>query len=293
MVVSTKSNSALRRRCILVLTCLLAWSIGSSHATKRSGRSSSASSKYLATTVSSTTATELANSAAKTTVELATSAASTTASASRALLHQADKTFSRIAAGKLTQSLSHQNVDTEWHTPKAHAHRKYLKHTFAKVLVPNQPQPGSLAYAIRVGIAGGIAGASGTLALYPMDSAKTLRQSQPSLYKNVRQALASLVRDNGQWHIGRAYCGVIPATLGAIPSSALYFGAYETMKSIVRKSGVADTNKRSGRLIVHALSAASGNMLSRYVSSETSFITIPGSANHLILDHSLVEHPSH
>ena len=46
---------------------------------------------------------------------------------------------------------------------------------------------------IRVALAGGIAGAVGTAALYPMDTAKTLRQANPNTYKSVREALVHLV----------------------------------------------------------------------------------------------------
>lgn len=195
----------------------------------------------------------------------AASAAAAAASATAASKSALDKTFSRIAAGKLIQSLGQQNVHTTYRTPAAHVHRKLLEGRFGRAKECVRPQTGSLSYAIRVGLAGGIAGAAGTLALFPVDSAKTLRQSSPGQYKNVRHALSKLIFEDGKWHIGRAYCGVIPAALGAVPSSALYFGAYECMKPVVRGSGLADANKTSGRLLIHSLSAMSGNVLSRCV----------------------------
>lgn len=185
---------------------------------------------------------------------------------SQSLMHQANKTFSHTAAGKLAESLGHQ-MKSVYHTPKAHEHRTFLQRTFGKVQQRKRPQypPGSLAHIIRVGLAGGIAGATGTLALFPVDTAKTIRQANPALYANVRQALAGLIVENGKWHIGRAYAGALPATLGAIPSSALYFGAYEGVKPFIKRSRFADTSQFSGRFWVHSLSAAAGNVLSRCV----------------------------
>jgi hypothetical protein len=74
--------------------------------------------------------------------------------------------------------------------------------------------------------------------------------------------------------ITKAYRGVLPATLGAIPSSALYFGAYEACKNFLQRqpmfrmtedasSGVPKSYRH--RLLVHALAAASGNALSSII----------------------------
>lgn len=127
----------------------------------------------------------------------------------------------------------------------------------------------SFSYYVRVGLAGGIAGAVGTSILYPMDSAKTLRQSNPEQFTSVISALQHLLQ---QGHLRRVYTGILPAALGAIPSSALYFGAYESMKSLIRSSSGADETKMTGRLGVHALSAASGNVLSSLVFVPKEFI---------------------
>ena len=142
--------------------------------------------------------------------------------------------------------------------------------------------PDSVWYYIKVALAGGIAGAVGSTALYPMDAAKTLRQSSPSEYASVFDALGTLLRTKTTtgavtWHIHRVYRGVIPAAVGAIPSSALYFGAYESMKAVLQRSyplkgegrppkGVKlRENNFANRLLVHALAAMSGNVLSSAV----------------------------
>lgn len=121
-----------------------------------------------------------------------------------------------------------------------------------------------LPYCVKVGLAGGIAGATGTACLYPVDSAKTLRQSNPSKYSSVWNAFQDLIYDHvhNRFRVARLYAGVIPATLGAIPSSALYFGMYETTKALIQGSGRVDRTRVQDRLVVHSLAAASGNVLS-------------------------------
>ena len=155
-----------------------------------------------------------------------------------------------------------------------------------KTTVPNSPF-----YFIKVALAGGMAGAVGSAALYPMDAAKTLRQSNPSEYSSVFHALGSLISTSTKqtgaattrtFHLQNVYRGVIPATLGAIPSSALYFGAYESMKTLLTRyfpledptqpsyhptgaTGKKRENNFTNRLLVHALAAMSGNVLSSAV----------------------------
>ena len=139
----------------------------------------------------------------------------------------------------------------------------------------------------RVALAGGLAGATGTVVLYPMDCAKTLRQSNPTQFSSVRAALWHLIRfspssssaaaasstsavaaaavSSGQWHIGRAYRGWLPAAIGAVPSSALYFGAYESSKRILQNrfgGGATGGHESSSKWWIHGLAAATGNTIS-------------------------------
>ena len=174
----------------------------------------------------------------------------------------------RISANCLQESLSHQNNNSirrsagycrsKYFTPRKQERswRQSMNHDERPV------RKGSLQYAVRVGLAGGLAGAAGTAVLFPMDTAKTLRQANPSTYKSVMSALLGLCHSNGRWHINRVYRGIIPSALGAIPSSALYFGAYESMKAVMRQATCADSSTTRGRVLVHSLSAASGNVLS-------------------------------
>jgi solute carrier family 25 (mitochondrial S-adenosylmethionine transporter), member 26 len=80
---------------------------------------------------------------------------------------------------------------------------------------------------VKTAVAGGVAGAVGTLVLYPLDAAKTLRQASPHQFSSVRAALMHKCSTR------TVYRGLGTAVWGAMPSSALYFGAYETMRQAI------------------------------------------------------------
>jgi len=125
----------------------------------------------------------------------------------------------------------------------------------------------SFSYYLRVALAGGVAGMTGSAVLYPIDSAKTLRQSDPRAYSSVKDALLKMLASKNS--LQRIYTGILPAAIGAIPSSALYFGAYESSKVALTKmigdeDGSMDSDYRK-RLCVHGLAAASGNVISSFV----------------------------
>jgi hypothetical protein len=123
----------------------------------------------------------------------------------------------------------------------------------------------------RVAMAGGIAGGVGTALLYPIDTAKTLRQTDPTKYPKTKDALvdlffstssrdeASRVLNGAQGgiaatmqqrsrvvlHFGEAYRGVASATFGSIPSSALYFGTYEIAKNRIGNFALGLARRKS------------------------------------------------
>lgn len=119
----------------------------------------------------------------------------------------------------------------------------------------------------KTAIAGGIAGAVGTAALYPLDAAKTIRQASPDAYRSVRGALVHLIKTKA------VYRGAWTAIIGAIPSSALYFGAYETAKrcllaaqaNLATKQPSAAPPAFAQRLLLHSSAAATGNLVSSAV----------------------------
>jgi len=125
------------------------------------------------------------------------------------------------------------------------------------------------AHGFRVALAGGLAGATGTAVLYPIDTAKTLRQANPNRYSSVLAALGDLV--SGVASVGglrRVYSGVVMATVGAVPSSALYFGAYEMGKTQITRLVQKDEQFVPGmwvRLATHSTAAACGNAFSSLV----------------------------
>lgn len=102
-------------------------------------------------------------------------------------------------------------------------------------------------------------------------AASSLANSAASHFTNPRPLLDSLWQ---RLTISKAYRGVIPATVGAIPSSALYFGAYECCKNFLQRQPMFRMHEEAStgtprsyrhRLLVHALAAASGNSLSSIV----------------------------
>jgi solute carrier family 25 (mitochondrial S-adenosylmethionine transporter), member 26 len=158
----------------------------------------------------------------------------------------------------------------------------------------------------KAAVAGSIAGAVATTVLYPLDAAKTLRQAHLAtatatavavatatagsataatttnsvlLYTSVPAALRQLIRQR------TVYVGFGTAIMGAIPSSALYFGAYATAKSILGRyllppSWSSDTTTTNGipsttttstmtnvlqRCCWHGTAAAIGNLVSSAV----------------------------
>lgn len=121
----------------------------------------------------------------------------------------------------------------------------------------------------RMPLAGGLAGGLATFILYPIDAVKSLCQSNPTI------SLGSIINMLGK---GSAYAGVLPVThasstlhfkyytcvittmqaaLGAVPSSAVYFGTYEAFKRLF-----ADTFHDYAKPLQHMCAAASGNLLS-------------------------------
>ena len=144
---------------------------------------------------------------------------------------------------------------------------------------------------IAVAMSGGIAGGIATGLLYPIDTLKTIRQSDRAL-QSASTAFETL-RKNG---VVSLYSGVVPAALGSIPSSALYFGAYEGAKQwLYENFGHGDSsstednslNKIKGELkiasssntvgrsihggmtlsrpVIHMLAAATGNIASSLI----------------------------
>jgi len=84
-------------------------------------------------------------------------------------------------------------------------------------MAENKESPFSLAL-----IAGGCAGTSVDVALYPLDTLRTRLQSE-----------------QGFWKAGGfrgAYRGLLSAAIGSAPGAALFFSTYETMKGVIKSN---------------------------------------------------------
>lgn len=105
-------------------------------------------------------------------------------------------------------------------------------------------------------IAGGLAGGISTGILFPIDTLKTMIQTNFRL-DNAQQAVRNLF----QGGISQAYAGSLPAVLGSVPSSALYFGTYESVKQILKQR----CNSSISRPFQYMIAASSGNIASSVV----------------------------
>ena len=119
---------------------------------------------------------------------------------------------------------------------------------------------------LRLPLAGGIAGGLSNALLFPIDTIKTMQQSDPTL-RGIKSALIKLRTGGG---IGKKlYSGFWAAVCGSVPSSALYFGTYETAKKILYQQvgGVhsGSSIQTFSRPFIHMLAAASGNVASSVV----------------------------
>lgn len=85
-----------------------------------------------------------------------------------------------------------------------------------------------------------------------------MQQSDKSI-KGFKSAITKL--QNGNGGIMKLYSGFWAAVLGSIPSSAIYFGSYETSKRVLFNN----YQDRFSRPFIHMLAAASGNIMSSFV----------------------------
>ena len=119
----------------------------------------------------------------------------------------------------------------------------------------------SLISSLPAGIAGGVAGSTGTTLLFPLDAAKTLRQTNPKVYSSLGSSLRALLTTRAN-KVGvtpatlrRLYSGVGIASFWSFPSSFLYFYTYTAFKGALPLSGP----------LLHSVSAASGNAVSSII----------------------------
>lgn len=122
------------------------------------------------------------------------------------------------------------------------------------------PPPASVPHrGLRLALAGALAGMFTNTLLHPLDTVKTLRQTDPANYRGVAPALVRVVQLRGPFAL---YAGIAPALLGSALSSALYFGVYELAKTQLSSLAPDAFRDRRQRVPLTALSAACGNVAS-------------------------------
>lgn len=137
----------------------------------------------------------------------------------------------------------------------------FLYLSYSSFVNSNENNKSSFRYIIAGGLAGGLSNAI----IYPIDTIKTMKQTNPGL--NIIKKLNTNV-------IIKLYSGLIPAVLGAIPSSALYFGTYESVKTHINNFNTYNLNQPVNNInkpliinrpIIHMISAACGNLASSFI----------------------------
>jgi hypothetical protein len=104
---------------------------------------------------------------------------------------------------------------------------------------------------LKLSLAGGLAGGLATLILYPIDAVKSLCQTRTV---SPLVAIQRILTD-----CNSLYTGVLPAALGAIPSSAIYFGSYEYCKLLLA------SHTAWHKSFQHVIAAGTGNLISSAV----------------------------
>lgn len=112
---------------------------------------------------------------------------------------------------------------------------------------------------LRLALAGALAGMFTNTLLHPLDTVKTLRQTDPAAYRGVAPALLTIIQSRGPLAL---YAGIAPALLGSALSSALYFGVYELAKARISVLAPSAFRNRRSRVPLTAISAACGNIAS-------------------------------
>lgn len=107
-----------------------------------------------------------------------------------------------------------------------------------------------------------MSGALTNTLLHPLDTVKTVRQSNPTAFKGLAPTIVAILRSRGPAGL---YLGIVPALLGSSVSTALYFSMYELVKHRMSSAFPRAWNDRRSRVPLTAVSAACGNVASSIV----------------------------
>lgn len=114
----------------------------------------------------------------------------------------------------------------------------------------------------RLAAAGSLSGAFTNTLLHPLDTVKTVRQTNPGSFRGIFPTMFSILRTRGPAGL---YLGIIPTLAGSSVSTALYFGMYELAKQKLSSNFPRAWQKRRTRVPMTAVSAACGNVASSIV----------------------------
>lgn len=114
----------------------------------------------------------------------------------------------------------------------------------------------------RLAAAGGMAGMVTNSILHPLDTVKTVRQTDPRRFGSMASTLRAIVSQRGP---AALYAGLIPALVGSSISSAIYFGIYELAKTAAARIFPTAWNDPRSRVPLTAVSAACGNVSSSFL----------------------------
>jgi solute carrier family 25 (adenine nucleotide translocator) protein 4/5/6/31 len=139
-----------------------------------------------------------------------------------------------------------------------------FKGTYKDALMPSGREYGQVEAAVRSMAAGGAAGASSMLFVYPLDLARTLLSTDKKSadgkkkYSGLGHVLKSTYAEGG---ISSLYKGFAISVAGIIPYRAVYFGGYDTLKGLflgddsnfLQKWLVAQTNTIIAQFITYPI----------------------------------------
>lgn len=109
---------------------------------------------------------------------------------------------------------------------------------------------------LKVAIAGGLAGGIANAVLFPLDTFKTMRQTDKSII-----SLSSAYQRFHEKGFFKIYSGFFAAVIGSTSSSAIYFGTYEYSKRLIN----AYLQDVLTRPLIYSLAAISGNVMSSII----------------------------
>lgn len=81
-------------------------------------------------------------------------------------------------------------------------------------------------------VSGALAGLASTVACFPLETVRTRLAVEPGKYTSIWNCLVVVARSSGP---GALYKGISASAIGAVPYSALRFGAFDGLKHIYRK----------------------------------------------------------